>query len=146
MVSVQASPPVAYAPRDEVRAVLERLEGAPRLMACLLYGAGLRLLECCRQRVQDVDLAANQIVVRAGKGDKDRLTMLPVAVKTDLVRHLELARQQHRRDLERGAGWVELPTALARKYPNAGREPPHPAALIRNALAQGRSRHPNARA
>src|SRR5262249_20690331 len=63
--------------RDEVRAVLQPLRGAPRLMAYLLYGAGLRLLECCRLRVQDVDFAANLIVVRSGKGDKDRVTMLP---------------------------------------------------------------------
>jgi integron integrase len=108
--------------RAEVRAVLERLTGAPRLMAHLLYGSGLRLLECCRVRVQDVDFGANQIVVRGGKGDKDRVTMLPLSVKTDLARHLDTVRQQHRRDLGRSAGWVELPTALARKYPNAGRE------------------------
>ncbi len=108
--------------RDEVRAVLQPLDGVPRLMACLLYGAGLRLLECCRLRVQDVDFASNQILVRAGKGDKDRVTMLPEAVKPDLARHLERVREQHRRDLQHGAGWVELPMALARKYPNAGRE------------------------
>ncbi len=108
--------------RDEVRVVLQRLDGVPRLMACLLYGAGLRLLECCRLRVQDVDFASNQILVRAGKGDKDRVTMLPEAVKPDLTRHLERVREQHRRDLQHGAGWVELPMALARKYPNAGRE------------------------
>jgi integron integrase len=108
--------------REEVRAVLQRLDGVPRLMACLLYGAGLRLLECCRLRVQDVDFASHQILVRAGKGDKDRVTMLPEAVKPDLARHLERVREQHRRDLQHGAGWVELPMALARKYPNAGRE------------------------
>jgi integron integrase len=108
--------------RDEVRAVLQRLEGVPRLMACLLYGAGLRVLECCRLRVQDVDFAANQLVVRSGKGDKDRVTMLPAAVKPDLARHLEGVRRQHQLDLQHGAGWVELPDALARKYPNAGRE------------------------
>jgi integron integrase len=108
--------------RDEVREVLQQLEGVPRLMAYLLYGAGLRLLECCRLRVQDVDFRSNQIVVRAGKGDKDRVTMLPATMKGDLTRHVEFAREQHRRDIERGAGWVELPTALARKYPNAGRE------------------------
>jgi integron integrase len=108
--------------RGEVRAVLERLGGVPKLMACLLYGAGLRLLECCRLRVQDVDFAANQIIVRGGKGDKDRVTMLPAIVKRDLVRHVEAARVQHRRDVEHGAGWVELPDALARKYPNAGGE------------------------
>ena len=108
--------------RDEVRAVLQRLEGAPRLMACLLYGAGLRVLECCRLRVQDVDFATNQIVVRGGKGDKDRVTMLPAMATPGLVRHLEDVRAQHEADLAMGAGWVELPTALLRKYPNAGRE------------------------
>jgi integron integrase len=110
--------------RDEVRAVLEQLDGAPRLMAYLLYGAGLRLLECCRLRVQDVDIRANQITVRAGKGDKDRVTMLPAAIKADLGHHLARVGAQHQRDLERGAGWVELPEALARKYPNAGRDWP----------------------
>ena len=108
--------------REEVQAVLQPLKGVPRLMAYLLYGAGLRLLECCRLRVQDVDFAANQIVVRSGKGDKDRVTMLPAAVKAALARHLETVQEQHRRDLQYGAGWVELPTALNRKYPNAGRE------------------------
>jgi integron integrase len=108
--------------RDEVRAILQRLEGVPRLMAYVLYGAGLRLLECCRLRVQDVDFAANQIVVRNAKGQKDRVTMLPAAIKADLARHLEGVRAQHQRDLAHGAGWVELPTALGRKYPNAGRE------------------------
>jgi integron integrase len=108
--------------REEVRALLEGLEGVPRLMACLLYGAGLRVLECCRLRVQDVDFATNQIVVRSGKGDKDRVTMLPVVAKEALARHLADVRAQHARDLAVGAGWVELPTALLRKYPNAGRE------------------------
>jgi integron integrase len=108
--------------REEVRAVIERLVGAPRIMACLLYGAGLRVLECCRLRVQDVDFASNQIVVRGGKGDKDRTTMLPAVVKADLARHLGRVREQHERDLVAGAGWVELPTALARKYPHAGRQ------------------------
>jgi integron integrase len=109
--------------REEVRAVLHPLRGMPRLMAHLLYGAGLRLLECCRLRVQDVDFGRNQIAaVRTGKGDKDRVTMLPEVVKADLARHLEAVREQHARDLQAGAGWVELPTALARKYPNAGRE------------------------
>ncbi len=92
--------------REEVRAVIQRLEGVPRLMAYLLYGAGLRVLECCRLRVQDVDFATNQIVVRGGKGDKDRVTMLPVAVKRALARHLENVREQHQDDLKHGAGWV----------------------------------------
>jgi integron integrase len=108
--------------RDEVRALFQRLDGVSRLMASLLYGAGLRVLECCRLRVQDIDFATNQIVVRGGKGDKDRVTMLPGIVKAGLLEHLEDVRAQHRHDLVAGAGWVELPTALMRKYPNAGRE------------------------
>jgi integron integrase len=108
--------------RDEVRAVLQRLQGVPRLMACLLYGAGLRVLECCRLRVQDVDFATNQIVIRSGKGDRDRVTTLPAIARADLTQHLEAVRAQHHDDLAVGAGWVELPTALLRKYPNAGGE------------------------
>jgi integron integrase len=108
--------------REEVAAVLGHLDGAPRLMAMLLYGSGLRLLECARLRVKDVDFASNQILVRAGKGDKDRTRMLPAGAKAGLARHLERVQEQHRRDLRAGAGRVELPGALARKYPNAGRE------------------------
>ena len=108
--------------RDEVRAVLQRLDGVPRLMAVLLYGAGLRLLECCRLRVKDVDFAMNQITIRDGKGHKDRPTMLPAAVKAEMAAHLERVREQHQADLRHGAGWVELPGALMRKYPNAGRD------------------------
>jgi len=108
--------------RDETRAVLQRLNGVPRVMALLLYGAGLRLLECCRLRVKDVDFATNQIVIRDGKGRKDRVTMLPAAVKTLLMTQIDHVRTQHQADLRRGAGWVELPGALLRKYPNAGRE------------------------
>ena len=108
--------------REEVRTVLQQLEGPPRLMAILLYGAGLRLLECAHLRIKDVDFATNQIVVRAGKGDRDRVTMLPDAVKPALARHLESVKRQHEADLAHGAGWVELPWALGRKYPNAGRE------------------------
>jgi integron integrase len=108
--------------RDEVRAVIQRLAGPTRLMAGLLYGAGLRVLECCRLRVQDVDFGANLIVVRGGKGDKDRRTMLPATAKASLLRHVASVRAQHEADVAAGAGWVELPTALARKYPHAGRE------------------------
>ena len=78
--------------REEIRAVLQRMSGVPRLMAILLYGAGLRLLECARLRVKDVDFARNQITVRAGKGDKDRVTMLPAAVKDALAKHLEIVK------------------------------------------------------
>jgi integron integrase len=110
--------------RTEVRAVIQHLHGAPRLMAILMYGAGLRLLECARIRVKDIDFDANQITVRSGKGDKDRLTMLPQVVKADLATHLIAVKRQHESDLRQGAGWVELPWALGRKYPNAGREWP----------------------
>jgi integrase len=78
--------------REEVQAIIRHLRGTPRLMALLLYGAGLRLLECARLRVKDIDFASSQLVVRGGKGDKDRVTMLPTAVKTDLQRHLDLMR------------------------------------------------------
>ncbi len=108
--------------REEVRSVLQRLHGASQLMALLLYGAGLRLLECCRLRIKDVDFAANQIVIRDGKGRKDRATMLPGAAKVALAAHVERVRLQHQGDLRRGAGWVELPGALGRKYPHAGRD------------------------
>jgi integron integrase len=108
--------------RDEVRAVIRQLRGTQRLIAILLYGSGLRLLEAVRLRVQDVDFARNQITVRAGKGEKDRAVPLPAVVVPELIAHLETVKRQHERDLQLCAGWVELPWALARKYPSAGRE------------------------
>ncbi len=108
--------------REEVRGVLGRMDGAPRLMAMLLYGAGLRLMECCQLRVKDLDFQQNQIVVRAGKGDKDRYTMFPASTQEPLRKHLERVRRQHDEDLAKGLGNVELPNALARKYPNAPKE------------------------
>lgn len=108
--------------REEVAAVLSRMSGTPRLMATLLYGAGLRLLECCHLRVKDIDFERREIVVRAGKGGKDRVTMLPAVVKTPLAEHLARAKRQHDEDRERGWGWVELPGGLERKYVTAGRE------------------------
>lgn len=110
--------------RAEVRAVLHAMQGTPRLMAGLLYGAGLRLLECCHLRIKDLDFDRNQITIRRGKGAKDRLVMLPAACKPQLAVHIDAARKQHLADLAQGAGWVELPTALATKLPNAGREWP----------------------
>jgi integron integrase len=108
--------------RQEVKSVFGALNRSDWLMAMLLYGAGLRLMECLQLRVKDIDFAGNQIVVRAGKGDKDRRTMLPAAVKEPLAKHLEMIKEQHRRDLDRGFGRVALPNALERKYPNAGKE------------------------
>lgn len=90
--------------RQEVRSIVGYLYGSNWIMAMLLYGAGLRLMECLRLRVKDVDFTSNQIVVRAGKGDKDRHTMLPAAVKEPLTKHLDVVRRQHQRDLERGLG------------------------------------------
>jgi integron integrase len=113
--------PVVLA-REEVRAIHARMNGSPRLMATLLYGAGLRLLECCHLRVKDLDFGRNQITVRRGKGEKDRATTLPQAVKAELSAHIAKVRAQHERDLGVGAGWVELPGALGRKLPSAGRE------------------------
>lgn len=110
--------------RDEVRAVLSRMDGVPRLMATLMSGAGLHLLEVCRLRVKDLDFDRKQLIVRQGKGDKDRVTMLPAIARPMLAVWLERVRATHARDLTRGAGWVELPSALARKLPNAGREWP----------------------
>jgi integron integrase len=108
--------------RDEARIVLGHLEGQAWLMASLMYGAGLRLMECLHLRVQDVDFAANQITVRSGKGFKDRITMLPQAAKQPLMDHLVLVKRTHERDLAEGYGRVTLPHALARKYPNAPSE------------------------
>jgi integron integrase len=108
--------------RQEVQAVVGHMQGTTALMAALLYGAGLRLLECARLRVKDIDFTSNQIVIRAGKGNRDRITMLPVVVKDPLGRHLARVRAQHEDDTRRGAGWVELPSALDRKYPGAGRD------------------------
>jgi len=108
-----------------VAAVLEHVDGADgvfRLMARLLYGCGLRLLECCQLRVKDVNLARGQIVVRGGKGNKDRVVMLPRSVRGDLERQLEWRRRLHERDLARGVARVELPDALERKYPRAAQE------------------------
>jgi integron integrase len=105
--------------RDEVKAVLANLDGDKWLMASLMYGAGLRLMECLRLRVQDIDFSASQILVRDGKGFKDRATMLPQSVKEPLRQHLEGVRKTHRRDLADGWGRVQMPYALAKKYPNA---------------------------
>ncbi len=106
----------------EVRTVLAHLEGRHRLMANLLYGAGLRLMECVRLRVKDLDFEYQQLTVRDGKGQNDRLTMLPRSVIDPLKVHLADVKIRHDQDLREGFGDVYLPFALARKYPNAGRE------------------------
>jgi integron integrase len=108
--------------KEEVKRILEHLENTPWLMTVLLYGAGLRLLECCHLRVKDIDFPRNQIVIRAGKGNKDRYTMLPGAVAEPLRIHLQAMKSQHDEDLRRGLGRVALPDALERKYANAAKE------------------------
>ena len=108
--------------RLEVADLLAQMNGATWLMAALLYGGGLRLLECLRLRVQDVDFARHEITVRHGKGGKDRRTMLPAMVSEALQAQMAEARRVHARDLAAGFGEVWLPDALARKYPNAARE------------------------
>jgi integron integrase len=108
--------------RQEVRSILGNLAGLEWIMTMLLYGAGLRLMECLRLRIKDVDFSTNEIRVRSGKGDKDRVTMLPGAVKEPLLTHLRGVKRQHEEDLQKGLGRVALPDALERKYPNAGKE------------------------
>jgi integron integrase len=108
--------------RAEVRRIFSHLHGTTKLMAGLLYGSGLRLLECVRLRVKDVDFAYARIAVRDGKGAKDRVTMLPVNLAESLQRHLAKVKAQHEQDLADGFGRVYLPHALARKFPNADRE------------------------
>ena len=106
----------------EVRAVLHHLDGAEALVAKLLYGAGLRLMEALRLRIKDVDLEQRCITVRCGKGDKDRRTVLPSSLVDPLKRHMNEVQHQHQNDLSAGWGAVELPHALERKYRNAARE------------------------
>ena len=113
--------PVVLTP-GEVAKLLREIHGYPRLMASLMYGAGLRLLECCRLRVKDVDFARNEITVRDGKGRKDRVTVLPAKLVATLRAHLDRVQQQHAADLKRGLGTVALPDALERKYPSAASE------------------------
>ena len=108
--------------KAEVKAVLSNLTGDKWIIAYIMYGAGLRLMECLRLRVQDVDFNQNQITVRDGKGDKDRVTMFPESVKKPLAEHLSKVKKIHESDIEKGLGRVLLPDALARKYPNASKE------------------------
>ncbi|MEO8682197.1 MAG: integron integrase [Vicinamibacterales bacterium] len=110
--------------RSEVRAVMGHLAGVPWLVASLLYGAGLRLLECLDLRVKDIDFERRQITVRQGKGRKDRITMLPESIGSHLKEQLDATQRVHQSDLATGFGSVALPDALARKYPNAAREWP----------------------
>ena len=108
--------------REEVRALFDELDGLDWLMASLLYGSGLRLMECIRLRVKDLDFGRGELTVRQGKGGKDRRTMLPARLRDPLQAQLREVRRVHRRDLDAGFGEVWLPDALARKYLGAARE------------------------
>lgn len=108
--------------QDEVQAVMSRLSGTHWLVAALLYGSGLRIMEALRLRIKDMEFTRGEILVREGKGFKDRVTMLPAVLAAPLKVHLEQVRALHEQDVEEGYGEVYLPYALDRKYPAAGRE------------------------
>jgi len=124
-VTVRAQRPKrlpAVLTREEVRAVFGQLNGVCHLIASILYGSGLRLTECLELRIKDLDIVRGEILVRDGKGRKDRVTMLSRTVRERLPAHLESVRSLHQRDLREGVGGVLLPDALERKYPNAPKE------------------------
>jgi integron integrase len=107
---------------EEVRRLIDHLTGVPRLVALLLYGGGLRLLECLQLRVKDVNFARHELLIRDPKGKRDRITVLARSAEPDLREHLQKVEGVHKRDLVKGYAGVEVPHALARKYPNAPRE------------------------
>jgi integron integrase len=113
--------PVVFSKR-EVMKIFDRLDGVPKLIVSFLYGAGLRLSECLRLRVKDIDFDYGQVVVRDGKGEKDRCSVLPRSIMPELRNHLEKVRKLHKDDLVRGFGGTCLPYALRRKYPAADKE------------------------
>lgn len=108
--------------KEETQRVLNAMSGTTQLMAKLLYGSGLRLMECIRLRVKDIDFELDEIRIRSGKGDKDRLVPLPESIKPALNTHLERVKLIHEDDLASGCGEVYLPQALSRKYPGAAKE------------------------
>lgn len=108
--------------REEIQSILSRLSGTHWLIASLLYGTGMRIMECLRLRVKDVDFKRHEILIRDGKGFKDRVTMLPLTLAASLQAHLTKVRDLHNNDLAQGFGAVYLPYALERKYPNAAKE------------------------
>jgi integron integrase len=108
--------------RQEVESILQHLRGAPRLMVALIYGSGLRLSECCRLRVRDLDFTRCQLTIRDGKGEKDRVTLLPSRLQLPLRKHLESTALRHRQDLDSGGGLVDMPPAVARAGWRASRE------------------------
>ncbi|MCF8067568.1 MAG: integron integrase, partial [Desulfobacterales bacterium] len=113
--------PTVMTPEEAIN-VIRMLSGEHQLMGWILYGSGLRLIECVRLRVKDIDFGMNQIIVRNGKGAKDRITILPDVIKNDLCEHLKRVKAVHDMDINKGYGSVFLPNALERKLPNAGRD------------------------
>lgn len=113
--------PVVYS-RDEIAAILKQLNGVHRLQVELMYGTGLRKAELLSLRIKDIDFGSNNIIVRSGKGNKDRSTMLPQKLIPQLKRQIEFVKQLHAQDIDNGYGDVYLPDALNRKYPNASKE------------------------
>lgn len=107
---------------QEARLVIGKMSGVTQLMTKLLYGSGLRIMECLRLRLKDIDFGSHQLVIRDGKGEQDRVTILPDSIISELQMHLDLVRVIHQRDLKEGYGAVFLPYALERKYPNASKE------------------------
>lgn len=108
--------------RDEVKQILAHLEGVPWLVCAILYGSGLRLLECLRLRIKDIDIEQNRIIVREGKGSKDRITMLPIKLQPKILHQIKKVKLLHEEDLAAGFGEAKLPGSLERKYINAGKE------------------------
>ncbi len=108
--------------REEVRQLLAHMDGVHHMMASLMYGTGMRLMECVRLRVKDIDFSRHEILVREGKGNKDRVTMLPATLVPALQAHLDKVQRLHAQDLDAGFGEVYLPHALARKYPKAAKD------------------------
>lgn len=113
--------PVVFSKKESVK-IFEHLHGVPKLVVSLLYGGGLRLSEALRLRIKDIDFDYNQIIVRNGKGEKDRHTILPVSIIPELKKHLNEVYIQHKEDLKKNKGATILPYALKRKYPNADKE------------------------
>jgi integron integrase len=107
---------------QEARLVIGKMSGVTQLMAKLLYGSGLRIMECLRLRLKDIDFGNHQLIIRDGKGEQDRVTLLPDSIISELQMHLNLVRVIHQQDLKEGYGEVFLPYALERKYPNASKE------------------------
>jgi integron integrase len=108
--------------KNEIKKLFMHMSGTHLLMARLMYGSGLRLMECVRLRIQDIDFENKQIYVRAGKGNKDRITVLPMSLKDELQIHVNRVKELHDEDLENGFGEVYLPGALGKKYPKAAKE------------------------